>query len=195
MIEVHDAIVFRAVNAMKTSIEVTQPACFSDHPKYTPICHHKAHHHASLSMIRRLSHFVSVSSASPNCSRCLASALSSFLSRAALVFARLASISSLITLSRAFSALALWIWSSVRHRFVIRESVKTYVLNQCSLVLECVTLAQMIELVVKVLINLAARTILDQQTTENTETTHPDNLAVYTISLHPSIPLSRLEKI
>jgi len=52
-------------------------------------------------------YFVSVSSSSPNCSRCLATTLSNFRSRAALVFARLASISSLITLSRAFSALAL----------------------------------------------------------------------------------------
>lgn len=40
-------------------------------------------------------------------------------------------------------------------------SVTTYVLNQCSLVLESVTLAQVVELVVKVLVDLAAGTVLD----------------------------------
>ena len=39
--------------------------------------------------------------------------------------------------------------------------MRTYVLNQCSLVLECVTLAQMVEFVVKVLVNLACGTVLD----------------------------------
>jgi homospermidine synthase len=51
------------------------------------------------------------------------------------------------------------------------------VLNQCSLVLEGVTLAQVVEFVVQVLVNLAASTVLDKKTTENTETAHPDNLA------------------
>jgi len=54
----------------------------------------------------------------------------------------------------------------------------TYVLNQCSLVLEGVTLAQVVELVVQVLVDLAAGTILDEKTAENTETAHPDDLAV-----------------
>jgi hypothetical protein len=38
----------------------------------------------------------------------------------------------------------------------------TYVLNQCSLVLESITLAKMIELMVEVLINLVRSTIFDQ---------------------------------
>ena len=54
----------------------------------------------------------------------------------------------------------------------------TYVLNQCSLVLEGVTLAQVVELVVQVLVDLAAGTILDEKTAENTETALPDDLAV-----------------
>ena len=50
-------------------------------------------------------------------------------------------------------------------------------LNQRSLVLEGVTLAQVVELVVKVLVDLTAGTVLDQQTTEDTEAAHPHNLA------------------
>ncbi len=45
--------------------------------------------------------------------------------------------------------------------------------NECSLVLEGVTLAQMVELVVKVLVNFARCTVFDQQTAENSETAHP----------------------
>jgi hypothetical protein len=50
------------------------------------------------------------SASSPNCSLRLASARSCFLSLAALVFARVTSIFSLMARSRAASALALWIW-------------------------------------------------------------------------------------
>jgi hypothetical protein len=57
-------------------------------------------------------------------------------------------------------------------------AVSTYVLNQCSLVLEGVTFAQVVKLVVKVLIDLAAGTVLDEKTTEDSETAHPNNLAV-----------------
>jgi hypothetical protein len=92
----HDAIV-RALNARKTS-KSNRPV-FMTRPN-------------TLRMLSSESHpiyFVSVSSSSPNCARCLATTLSCFLSRAALVFARLASISSFRTLSRAFSALARWI--------------------------------------------------------------------------------------
>ena len=53
----------------------------------------------------------------------------------------------------------------------------TYVLNQCSLVLEGITLAQVVELVVQMLVDLAAGTVLDEETAENTETAHPDDLA------------------
>jgi hypothetical protein len=36
----------------------------------------------------------------------------------------------------------------------------------------------MVELMVQVLVDLAAGTILDEKTAENTETAHPDDLAV-----------------
>lgn len=51
-------------------------------------------------------------------------------------------------------------------------------LNQRSLVLEGVTLAQVVELVVKVFVDLTAGAVLDQQTTENTKAAHPHDLAV-----------------
>ena len=56
--------------------------------------------------------------------------------------------------------------------------VSTYVLDQCSLMLEGVTLAQVVELVVKVLVDFAAGTVLDEKTAENSETAHPNNLTV-----------------
>jgi len=49
----------------------------------------------------------------------------------------------------------------------------TYVLDEGTLVLEGVTLAQVVELVVEVLVDLAAGAILDQKATEDAETTHP----------------------
>ncbi len=55
-------------------------------------------------------------------------------------------------------------------------------LNKCSLVLEGVTLAQVVEFVIKVLVDLAAGTVLDEKTAENTKAAHPDNLAVETQS-------------
>jgi hypothetical protein len=51
-------------------------------------------------------------------------------------------------------------------------------LNECSLVLEGVTLAQVIEFMVQVLVDLAAGTVLDQETAENTQAAHPHNLTV-----------------
>lgn len=39
--------------------------------------------------------------------------------------------------------------------------------NQRTLVLECVTLAEVVEFVVEMLINLASGTILDKKTTED----------------------------
>lgn len=56
--------------------------------------------------------------------------------------------------------------------------MSTYVLNEGALVLEGVTLAEVVELVVEVLVDLAAGTVLDQKTAEDTETAHPQNLAV-----------------
>jgi hypothetical protein len=52
------------------------------------------------------------------------------------------------------------------------------VLDECTLVLEGVTLAQVVELVVEVLVNLASGAILDEQAAEDTQTTHPHDLSV-----------------
>jgi len=52
------------------------------------------------------------------------------------------------------------------------------VFNEGTLVLEGVTLAEMVELMVKVLVDLASGTILDKKTSENSETAHPHDLAV-----------------
>lgn len=54
----------------------------------------------------------------------------------------------------------------------------TYVLNQGALVLEGVTLGGVVQLVVKVLVDLAAGTVLDQEAAENTLATHPEDLPV-----------------
>lgn len=99
-------------------------------------------------------------------------------SRAALVFARLASISSLSCLSRAFSALARWIWDQLSVWPFTYGDVGsyTYVLNQGALVLEGVTLGGVVQLVVKVLVDLAAGTVLDQEAAEDTLATHPEDL-------------------
>lgn len=53
----------------------------------------------------------------------------------------------------------------------------THVLHQCSLMLEGITFAQMVELVVQVLVDLARGTVFDQEAAEDTETSHPENLA------------------
>lgn len=63
------------------------------------------------------------------------------------------------------------------------------VLNQRSLVLEGVTLAQVIELVVQVLVDLAAGTVLDEETSENAKAAHPDDLAWHT-SISRTLPLT-----
>lgn len=55
---------------------------------------------------------------------------------------------------------------------------QTYVLNESALVLEGVTLAQVVELVVEVLVDLARGTVADEQTTENTHAAHPEESAV-----------------
>jgi hypothetical protein len=53
-------------------------------------------------------------------------------------------------------------------------------------VLEGITLAEMVEFVVQVFVNLSGGTILDEKAAKNSETTHPENLAVrrYTVSTH-----------
>jgi hypothetical protein len=57
------------------------------------------------------------------------------------------------------------------------------VFDQGTLVLEGVTLAELVEFVVEVLVDLAGGTVLDQKTAEDTETSHPEDLTVE----HPSI--------
>lgn len=54
------------------------------------------------------------------------------------------------------------------------------VLDQCTLVLEGVTLAQVVKFVVKVFVDLTAGTVLDQETSEDSKTAHPNNLAWHT---------------
>lgn len=44
--------------------------------------------------------------------------------------------------------------------------------------LEGVTLAEVVQLVVKVLVDLAGGTVLDEKTAEDTEAAHPEDLAV-----------------
>lgn len=58
-----------------------------------------------------------------------------------------------------------------------RAEVMTYVLNEGTLVLEGVTLGQVVQLVVKVLVDLAAGTVLDEETAEDSQTAHPEDLA------------------
>ena len=62
--------------------------------------------------------------------------------------------------------------------YPIGKRGKTNVFNESTLVLEGVTLAQVVELVVEVLVDLAGGTVLDEETAENTLTTHPEDLAV-----------------
>lgn len=52
-------------------------------------------------------------------------------------------------------------------------------LDEGALVLEGVTLAQVVELVVEVLVDLAAGTVLDEETAEDTEAAHPEDLAIF----------------
>lgn len=82
-----------------------------------------------------------------------------------------------------------------RSHDVIDHWRSTYVLNKSTLVLEGVTLAQVVELVVEVLVDLAGSAVLDEQAAEDTQTTHPHNLTVIqhisTLSLEHSLgPLS-----
>jgi hypothetical protein len=65
-------------------------------------------------------------------------------------------------------------------KHVILPASQTYVLDKRALVLEGVTLGEVVELVVEVLVDLAAGTVLDQQTAEDTETAHPQDLTGHT---------------
>jgi hypothetical protein len=57
-------------------------------------------------------------------------------------------------------------------------SLLTYVFDKSTLVLESVTLAEVVELVVEVFVNLSTGTVFDKKAAENPETTHPQHLAV-----------------
>lgn len=57
-----------------------------------------------------------------------------------------------------------------------RLNCVTYVLNEGTLVLEGVTLGGVVQLMVEVLVDLARGTVLDQQTTQDPLTAHPENL-------------------
>lgn len=61
-------------------------------------------------------------------------------------------------------------------------------LDESALVLEGVTLAQVVELVVQVLVDLASGTVADEQTTENTHAAHPEDLAKQHIAISKTIP-------
>jgi hypothetical protein len=63
-------------------------------------------------------------------------------------------------------------------------------LDEGTLVLERVTLAEVVELVVEVLVDLAGGAVLDEQTAEDTQTTHPHHLTVVTPSASDHIPIS-----
>jgi hypothetical protein len=52
------------------------------------------------------------------------------------------------------------------------------VFDESTLVLEGVTLAEVVQLVVEVLVDLASGTVLDEETAKDTETAHPENLAI-----------------
>ena len=55
-------------------------------------------------------------------------------------------------------------------------------LNEGTLVLEGVTLAEEVQLVVQVLVDLSGGAVLDQKAAEDTETAHPEDLAVFRVS-------------
>ena len=137
------------------------------------------------------------SSPSPISAVRFAAARSCLRSRAALVLARLASISSFNSRSRCFSALARWICdrgTRQSHLLPLRITAiqtwmcMTYVLNQRALVLERVTLGKVVQLVVEVLVDLAALTVFDQKAAEDSETAHPQNLATPQSQHPPSLP-------
>lgn len=58
------------------------------------------------------------------------------------------------------------------------SSETTYVFDEGTLVLEGVTLAQVVELVIEVLVDLAGSAVFDEETAEDSEAAHPDDLAI-----------------
>ena len=51
-------------------------------------------------------------------------------------------------------------------------------LDERTLVLEGVTLAEVVKFVIQMLVDLAGGAVLDQQTAEDTLAAHPENLAI-----------------
>ena len=58
-------------------------------------------------------------------------------------------------------------------KYLGKRSKQTYMFDQSTLVLEGVTLAELVKLVVKVFVDLAGGTIFDEQASENPQTSHP----------------------
>jgi hypothetical protein len=54
----------------------------------------------------------------------------------------------------------------------------TYVFNEGTLMLEGVTLGEVVELVIKVLVDLAGGTVLNEETAKDPEAAHPEDLAI-----------------
>lgn len=52
----------------------------------------------------------------------------------------------------------------------------TYMFDQSALVLESVTLTKMVQLVIEMLVDFARSAIFHEQTAEDSEPTHPQNL-------------------
>lgn len=67
-------------------------------------------------------------------------------------------------------------------------------LDESTLVLEGVTLAQVVELVVEVLVDLAAVTVPDKETAENTLAAHPEDGAVEDVRQSVRLPQNQLPK-
>ena len=72
-----------------------------------------------------------------------------------------------------------------------------YVFYQSTLVLEGITLAQLVELMVEVLVNLASSTVLDKKTSKNTQASHPEDLAVcpHLLVKCPSVTATFIESV
>lgn len=62
-------------------------------------------------------------------------------------------------------------------------------LNEGALVLEGVTLAQVVQLVVEVLVDLAAGTVLDEKAAKDTQAAHPEDLRGHT-GVGSTLPLT-----
>lgn len=60
----------------------------------------------------------------------------------------------------------------------------TYVLDQCPLVLECVTLGRLIQLMVEMFVDLSCSSVLDKKSSKNSQLSHPQNLTVTLLECH-----------